>query len=137
MFRRLLTVVIFGSALTALLFAYQPPDAHSNPTFGGYKPPKKDKAPTSRTLRGTVTDEAGQPMGGALVTLTDDSTKDKLTFITKKDGRYNFADLSFNKDYEVIARYQNQISSPRKLSQYDHTADLVRILEVQEPETKK
>jgi hypothetical protein len=139
MFRRLLTIAIFGSAFIALLSAYQVPDssAHSSPTFGNYKPPKKDKAPTSRSLRGTVTDDAGQPMAGALVTLTDDSTKNKLTFITKKDGKYNFADLSFNKDYEVVARYQNQASSPRKLSQYDHTANMVRILQVQEPEAKK
>ncbi|HWF45456.1 MAG TPA: carboxypeptidase-like regulatory domain-containing protein [Bryobacteraceae bacterium] len=139
MFRRLLTIAIFGSAFIALLAAHQVPDnsAHGNPSFGNYKAPKKDKAPTSRSLRGTVTDDTGQPMAGALVTLTDDSTKDKLTFITKKDGKYNFADLSFNKDYEVVARHQDQVSSPRKLSQYDHTADIVRILELEQPEAKK
>jgi len=138
MVRRLLVAAILGTALIALLSAHQATDnSHNNPVWGGPKPPKKDKAPTSRSLRGTVTDDAGQPMGGALVTLTDDSTKDKLTFITKKDGKYNFDDLSFNKDYEVVARYQNQTSTPRKLSQYDHTADIVRILQLQDPEAKK
>jgi hypothetical protein len=132
-------IAIFGSAFIVLLAAHQVPDnnAHGDATFGNYKAPKKEKAPTSRTLHGTVTDETGQPMAGALVTLTDDSTKDKLTFITKKDGKYNFADLSFNKDYEVIARLQSQVSTPRKLSQYDHTADMVRVLELQQPDAKK
>jgi len=140
MFRRLMAAAIFGAAFIALLTAQQVPNdnaAHNNPALGGAKPPKKDKAPTSRSLRGTVTDDTGQPMGGALVTLTDDSTKDKVTFITKKDGKFNFADLSFTKDYEVVAKYQNQESSLRKLSQYDRTADVVRILQLQEPDTKK
>lgn len=139
MFRRLFAVAVLGTALIGLLSAHQNANdgAHNNPIWGGPKPPKKDKVPTSRSLRGTVTDDTGQPMAGALVTLTDDSTKDKLTFITKKDGKYNFADLSFNKDYEVVARYRNQVSSPRKLSQYDHTADIVRILQVENPEAKK
>jgi hypothetical protein len=139
MFRRLLATAIFLTASVALLSAQQITDhsvVHDNPEIGGVKN-KKDKAPTSRTLRGTVTDDTGQPMAGALVTLTDDSTKDKLTFITKKDGRFNFADLSFNKDYDVIAKYRDQASTPRKLSQYDRTPDIVRILELQEPETKK
>src|ERR1700761_8495946 len=135
MFRRLMATAISGVAFVALLSAQQITDnsvVHNNPEIGGPKN-KKEKIPTSRTLRGTVTDDTGQPMGGAVVTLTDDSTKDKLTFITKKDGKFNFGELSFNKDYEVVARYQNQVSSSRKLSQYDHTADIVRILELQEP----
>src|SRR5258707_118350 len=32
---------------------------------------KKDKAPTSRTVSGHVVDDAGTPLDGALVTLTD------------------------------------------------------------------
>jgi hypothetical protein len=138
MFRSILAAAVFGTVFVALLAAQQINDnsvVHNNPAVGGPKY-KKDKTPTSRSLRGTVTDDTGQPMSGALVTLVDDSTKDKLTFITKKDGKFNFADLSFNKDYEVAARYQNQVSTPRKLSQYDHTPDIVRILQLQEPEAK-
>jgi hypothetical protein len=134
-----MSAAVFGAIFIALLSAQERTDnsvVHNNPAVGGPKY-KKDKVPTSRSLRGTVTDDTGQPMNGALVTLTDDSTKDKLTFITKKDGKFNFGDLSFNKDYEVVAHYQKQVSSPRKLSQYDHTADIVRILELQEPEAPK
>jgi len=91
---------------------------------------KKDKAPTSRSITGKVVDDTGQPLEGALVILTDAKTHAKTTAITKKDGRYNFDDLSFTIDYEVQARYKDSLSPVRKLSQYDHTATVVRILEI-------
>lgn len=91
---------------------------------------KKQKAATSRTVTGKVVDDTGQPLEGALVTLTDAKTHVKTTAITKKDGRYNFEDLAFTNDYEVQARYKESVSPVRKLSQYDHTANVVRILEI-------
>jgi hypothetical protein len=91
---------------------------------------KKQKPATSRTLSGKVVDDSGQPLANAVVTLTDGKTGEKRTFFTKKDGRYNFEDLSFSIDYEVRARYKDLQSEPRKLSQYDHMANVVRILEV-------
>jgi hypothetical protein len=110
------------------------PAANSHPkdnaTFGNQKSPKKEKAPTSRTLTGQVTDSSGQLLDGALVTLTDKKTSEKTNFFTKKDGRYRFEDLSFNKDYELQARYKDKISPLRKLSQFDTTANPVRLLEV-------
>jgi hypothetical protein len=96
--------------------------------------PKKQKAPTSRTLSGKVVDDSGQPLENAVVTLTDSKTGEKRTFFTKKGGRYNFEDLSFSNDYEVRARYKDMQSEARKLSQYDHTATVVRILQVSEPD---
>ncbi|MBV9759520.1 MAG: carboxypeptidase regulatory-like domain-containing protein [Acidobacteriaceae bacterium] len=91
---------------------------------------KKQKAASTRNITGKVVDDTGQPLEGALVTLTDSKTHVKTTAITKKDGRYNFDDLSFNNDYEVQARYKEAVSGVRKLSQYDHTANVVRILEI-------
>lgn len=96
---------------------------------------KRDKAPTSRTVTGKVVDDTGQPLGGALVTLTDTKTHEKTTVFTKKDGRYNFEDVSFTIDYQLQARYKDLMSDTRKLSQYDHTANVVRILEVQPADT--
>lgn len=91
---------------------------------------KKEKAPTSRRVSGKVVNDAGQPLEGALVTLTDGKTGQKTTVITKSDGRYSFDDLSFTIDYELKARYKDQSSESRKLSQYDRSATIVRILEV-------
>lgn len=104
-------------------------------TFGNRRPliQKKDKPVTTRQLTGKVVDDTGQIIEGALVTLTDGKTHLKTTVITKKDGRYNFNDLSFSIDYEVQARYKEMLSPVRKLSQYDHMANVVRILEIASP----
>lgn len=91
----------------------------------------KEKAPTTRMVTGKVVDEiSGTPLKGAIVTLTDLGAHQKRETITKDDGRYRFEDLSFSVDYELQARYKNQTSDTRKLSQYDHTVRSVRILNI-------
>lgn len=92
---------------------------------------KKEKAPTSRMVSGRVVDEInGTPLKGAIVTLTDLSTHERRETITKEDGRYTFDDLSFSIDYQLQARYKNAVTDVRKLSQYDHTVKVVRILSI-------
>ena len=91
---------------------------------------KKDKAPTSRDVSGKVVDVSGQPISGALVTLTNTKTNSKVTFITKTDGRYTFGDLSFTIDYELQAKYKDAATDTRKISQYDRNPSVVRILEL-------
>jgi len=58
------------------------------------------------------------------------------TFFTKKDGRYDFDDLSFTVDYKLQARWKTLVSDSRNLSQYDRAAKIVRILQVATPEGK-
>ena len=128
MFLSLMTILSANGQST------DPNPAHSPDVFlDNHRPlnPKKNKAPTSRTVTGKVVDETGQPLEGALVTLTDTKTKDKNTVFTKKEGRYNFEDVSFAVDYLLQARYKDLNSDVRNLSQYDHTANVVRILEIQ------
>lgn len=123
----------FGSALLAVALATsglaQTTDPGSGTFIGGTKE-KKEKVPTSRTLKGTVTDNTGKPLEGALVILTNDSTKEKLNFFTKKDGRFTFADLSFTQDYEVVAQFKDELSPIRKMSQYDRRPNVVHILAI-------
>ncbi len=131
----LMAVSFAAMALSCVCFAQQagdPGNAHvkDNASFGNQKSPKHEKAPTSRTVSGQVTDENGQILQGAMVTLTDKKTGEKTSFFTKKDGRYKFEDLSFNNDYEVQAHYKDKASEMKKLSQYDTTPRPVRILEV-------
>lgn len=95
---------------------------------------KKGKPPTARTVTGKVVDDAGQPLEGAIVTLTNTNTHERIETVTKKEGRYNFDDVSFTTDYQLVARYKTLSSEPRKISQYDHLATVVRILQV-EPAT--
>ncbi len=95
---------------------------------------KKDKAPTARTVTGTVADDTGRPLEGALVTLTAVKNNEKRTFFTKKDGKYMFDDLAFTEDYAIQAKWKAFNSDERKLSQYDHSAKVVRLLEIKTPE---
>lgn len=131
--------LLFAAIVTTALAAIATPQAtypnqeHSPDVFLDNHRPllnKKEKAPTSRRVIGKAVNDAGQPLEGALVTLTDGKTGQKTTVITKKDGRYSFDDLSFTVDYQVQAKYKDQVSESKKLSQYDHTANIVRILEV-------
>jgi hypothetical protein len=106
-----------------------PPDAAN---LDNHRPliPKKEKAPTSRTVSGQVVDANGQPLAGALVTLTNTATKEKREFFTKKGGRYTFEDLSFSIDYQLQARYKDTAGDLKKLSQYDKSPKMVRTLQV-------
>jgi hypothetical protein len=134
MSERLLFAIATITAITASASAQatDPNPGHAPSVFlGNHRPPnKKDKKPTSRSVKGKAVDTSGQPLEGVLVTVTDTKAEEKRTFITKKDGRYNFDDLSFTVDYQLQARYKDAVSEPRKLSQYDRTVDMVRILDV-------
>jgi hypothetical protein len=115
----------------------QEPDAKPPEVFlDNHRPliQKKDKAPTARTVSGIVTDDTGRPLEGALVSVREVKTSETRKFFTKKDGRYSFDDLAFTEDYEVQAKWKKLISEPRKISQYDHTAKVVRLLQVTTPE---
>ena len=91
---------------------------------------KKGKAATSRNVAGKVVDTSGQPLEGALVTLTNTKTNEKTTFFTKQDGRYNFDELSLTIDYQLQARYKAATTEMRKISQYDSNVSTVRILQI-------
>jgi Carboxypeptidase regulatory-like domain len=134
MSERLLFAMLTAAAVGASASgqATDPNPAHAPSVFlGNHRPPnKKDKKPTSRSVKGKVVDISGQPLEGALVTVSDTKAEEKRTFITKKDGRYNFDDLSLTVDYQLQARYKDAVTEPRKLSQYDRTVDMVRILAI-------
>jgi hypothetical protein len=134
MSKRLLLPLAMIAAITATASAQTSDSnpAHAPSVFlGNHRPPnKKDKAPTSRSVKGKIVDDSGRPLEGALVTLTELKSNEKRTFITKQDGRYNFDNLSFTMDYQLEARYKDLLSEPRKLSQYDRTPEMVRILDI-------
>ena len=136
MSKRPLSVLIFCGVLTGLASAQatnnNPAAETPNVFLDNHRPliKKKDKAPTSRDLTGKVIDSSGQAIEGALVTLTDTKTKAKTTFITKRDGRFNFDDLSLTVDYRLQARFKEVVTEPRNISQYDPNTRMVRILQI-------
>ena len=79
---------------------------------------KKEEKP-SRTVAGVVTDEAENPIAGAVVVLTDLQTGKKNATYTGADGAYQYADLQVTRDYEVQASYKGISSRLRKVSSVD------------------
>ncbi|HMF77403.1 MAG TPA: carboxypeptidase-like regulatory domain-containing protein [Bryobacteraceae bacterium] len=138
--KQVFLVVGIAAGFTLLAGAQQKtdpdPDHKPDVFLDNHRPAvqKKGKPATSRTVSGQVVDDSGQPLDGALVNLLDTKTKEHRTYFTKKDGRYTFADLSFSVDYHIQARWKALTSDERNLSQYDHAASLVRILQVVTPE---
>jgi len=81
--------------------------------------PAKEKQPQSRTVSGTVFDEAENPIKGATVELTDLQTGKVLDIYSQEQGNYQFTDLRFDHDYTVKAIYQNASSEVRQVSSLD------------------
>ena len=129
-------ILLFLAALfglgSAAAFAQTPVDNNNPSVVVGNDVPreKKNRPITARDVKGIVEDEAGTPIEGALVSLTEVKTNRKLTFITKRDGRYKFDSLSLTEDYDVSAKKGTVVSAVKHLSQYDRSTPLVRNLEL-------
>ena len=80
---------------------------------------KKSDDQSLRSVQGTVSDAADNPVDGAVVQLKNTKSLQIRSFITKDHGSYYFHGLSPDVDYELRAEYQG-VSSPNKtLSAFD------------------
>ena len=80
---------------------------------------KKDQDSNVRTVQGIVSDEAGNPISGAIVQLENMKTLQIRSFITKEKGNYYFNDLSTDVDYKLHAENHGMVSSTKTLSSFD------------------
>jgi hypothetical protein len=76
----------------------------------------KDKQPTTRTITGTVFDDAGNTIQGAAIEVTDIQTGKVLDIYSQESGQYRMADLRFDHDYTVKATYEGASSEVRRIS---------------------
>jgi hypothetical protein len=83
------------------------------------EPTPKKTRPTSKTLTGTVTDKADQPVQGAVVYLKNAKTLVVKSFFTQENGSYRFPQLALNTDYEVWAEKDGKKSVSKSVSQFD------------------
>jgi Carboxypeptidase regulatory-like domain len=104
-----------GSA--GLLSAQQSAPPSNNPPL--FKGERKKADSAERVLTGTVLDKMENPVEGAVVQIKDTKTLRVRSFLTKADGKYQFAGLSVDTDYEVKAERQGQASDVRTLTVYD------------------
>ena len=66
----------------------------------------------TRGLRGTIKDEQGDVLVGAVVQLQSNAIFWIRSFITERDGQYHFEELSANVTYRVRAAYREDSAGP-------------------------
>jgi hypothetical protein len=87
--------------------------------IGAFAAAKKGEDQNVRSVQGTVSDPAENPLSGAVVQLKNTKTLQIRSFITKDQGAYYFHGLSPDVDYELKAEYQGASSPTKTLSTFD------------------
>ena len=72
-----------------------------------------------KNLQGKVLDADNAAISGAIVYLQNSRNNDVKTFISAKDGSYQFAGLSADTDYTVWAAYKGKKSGSKTVSSFD------------------
>jgi len=96
----------------------------------------KEKKPVTRTITGSVLDPAENGIAGASVELTDLRTGKKVAIYSQQGGRYEFADLKPDDDYQVQASYKNQPSEVRKVTSLIREMRVVIYLHIPPPKAE-
>lgn len=91
----------------------------SSTNKGTIAPPPPKKQATTRTLTGTVLNQNDLAIQSAVIYLKDTRTMAVRTYISNKDGSYQFGGLAPNQDYELYAEYQGDRSPTKTLSSFD------------------
>jgi len=75
--------------------------------------------PVARNLEGVVTNTSGHPVDQAVVQLKNTKTLQIRSYITSEDGRYHFAGLSTEVEYQVKAQRNGTATSWKTLSVFN------------------
>ena len=82
----------------------------------------------ARSIRGTVTDEKGHALAGAVVQIQDKTTLQIRSYVTQENGAYHFADLSPDLTYHLRANYSGVSSRSKIVSKFDsHIVSVVNL----------
>jgi carboxypeptidase family protein len=113
--RLLILVALFAVFSLAVTAQINLPLGGSSPST----PSTKRTRPTSKTVTGTVTDKADQPIPGAVVYLKNSKTLAVKSFFSQQDGSYRFPQVALNTDYEIWAEKDGKKSDSKSISQFD------------------
>lgn len=116
--RRVLTATGAGAAGMAVFGQAQNPPGK----YGNWLPGSKDKKDgdaNTRSVTGTIRLEDDSLVEGAVVQMKNTKTFQVRSFITRKDGVYQFQGLATNVDYELKAEAKGMESAVRTLSSFD------------------
>lgn len=91
---------------------------------------KKSDEGNVRSVQGTVSDNAGNAVDGAVVQLKNTKTLQIRSYITKDHGDYYFHGLSPDVDYELKADLSGASSGTKTLSAFDNRKQAVLNLQL-------
>lgn len=72
--------------------------------WGTHATPAAAQGVTTASVRGTIVDEAGQPVQGAAITLTNTRTGQRFQSVSRGDGRYNLENVAVGGPYTLQVR---------------------------------
>lgn len=78
---------------------------------------------STRTVHGVVTDRHGNLLAHAAVQIKDTRTLLIRSFVTQDDGKFHFANLNRDIDYELSALYDGVRTHAHTLSKFDSSDD--------------
>jgi Carboxypeptidase regulatory-like domain len=94
---------------------------------------RKEKPPTTKTVRGQVLDASENGIAGAAVEMTDLTTNKKTAIYAGPGGSFVFTGLKTSEDYQFRATYKGQSSETRKVSSWDIRMRMVINLHIPPP----
>jgi hypothetical protein len=89
-----------------------------------------------RTVHGTVTDRAENPVPGSIIYLKNVKTLTVVTHIADDEGKYRFSGLDPNVDYEIHAEKEDMMSATRTISSFDNRKDIPIFLKLDKKKNK-
>ena len=93
----------------------------------------KQKRQVMKTVSGSVLDPNENGIVDAAVSISDMQSGKKYTTVSKEGGRFQFANLPPQHDYEVQAVYKDMSSEVRKVSSLDTRLRIVLNLRIPPP----
>jgi hypothetical protein len=91
---------------------------------------QKEKESPLRTVKGTVSDKAEDPLSGAVVFLKNTRTNAVRSTFADNEGGYRFSGLDPNADYEVRAEFEGARSSVKTISSLDNRKEIAINLKI-------
>jgi hypothetical protein len=112
---RLLCIVALLAALNTVAAA---------PVWASGPAAETTKVPKLRTVEGMVCRDDGKPVQGAVVYLQDSKSLAVRSYLSDKDGRFHFRQLSMSADYDLWAEMNGKRSKTKSISQFNSKPDL-------------
>ena len=93
----------------------------------------KEKRQVTKTVSGLVLDPDENGIVDATVSITDMQSGKRFTTVSQEGGRFQFANLAPQHDYEVQAVYKDMPSAVRKVTSFDTRLRIVLNLRIPPP----